>query len=668
MLIKRIELENFRVFKGKHEIKFTTDEKKNVTVIMGDNGAGKTTLAQAFLWCLYGENDFKNKEMLNLVTKSELEPQELAKVRVAVDVMHEGIAYYIARAQKYQKDYNGKVVSAAPTLEVFKIEDGKRTPYNSLDSELVVKKMLPQELSQFFFFDGERIRGLSEELEKGKSKGFANAVRQLVGLTAMMNAIEHLKPSKTASLVGIYNKKIDDCGSKKIKELGTKVEEKERSLEHVLERLEAIDSQKVFYDKQISDTKHSIAKFASAESFQRQHEELKKDEVNARKNKDLESREFLKYFSKIGPKYLGKHLVLDALSFLKDLGGIDKGIPDITGRSIEFLIKRKTCVCGTDLVEGGKAYEEICKAAEYLPPKSLGVMINDFVTESKHWDEFTKGFFEDFTGKFKAVRNTENKIASIQAKIIDIDMQLKNIDEVAGLKKSLIELEKSLERIEEEEKDLLVEKGSLGNEIATYKKEREGLISVDKNNQAINQYRMYAIAAHDELKRVYDQKESETREKLEKAINQVFTDIYSDALFIEIDSKYNVKVSLAGVRLEETSVEHSTAQSYSIIFAYIAGIIKLIKENAAQNNNSESELCYTEKEGYPLVMDAPLSAFDKKRIKNICNTLPQIARQIIVFIKDTDGDIAEKNMDMVIGNKYMINIDQSCTSATITGR
>lgn len=663
MLIRRIELENFRVFKDKHDIRFTTDENKNVTVIMGDNGAGKTTLAQAFLWCLYGENDFKNKEMLNLVVKGELAPEEEAKVRVAIELSHEGTSYSISRTQRYRKEFGGKISDAAPKLEVFKIERGKRTPLTLEGSEVMVKKMLPQELSQFFFFDGERIRGLSEELDKGKGKGFANAVRQLVGLTAMMNAIDHLKPSRANSLVGVYNKKIDDCGSKKIKDLGLRIEEKESELLAVIDRIDEIDSQKPFYESQINEKKHAIGKFAAAESLQTKHEKLKNDEKNAQQAINYESKELLKHFSKIGPKYFGKHLALDALKMLKDLGGIDKGIPDITGRSIDFLIKRGKCVCGADLSKGSKGYEEICNAAEFLPPKSLGVMIGDFVNQSKHWDEFTIGFFDDFSRNFKKVRSAENNLGSIRDSINEVDSQLKSIEEVADLKESLIEAEKSLKKLIEEEKSLLTKKGSIENELSSLKKDREGLISVDKNNEAVNRYRMYAIAAHNKLKKVYDEKESETREKLEQAINKVFTDIYSDALFIAIDEKYNIKVSLSGI----DSVEHSTAQSYSIIFAYIAGIIKLIKENASKINNSESELCFTE-EDYPLVMDAPLSAFDKKRIKNICNTLPKIARQIIVFIKDTDGDIAEENMAMVIGNKYLINVDKSCTSASISER
>jgi DNA sulfur modification protein DndD len=52
-------------------------------------------------------------------------------------------------------------------------------------------------------------------------------------------------------------------------------------------------------------------------------------------------------------------------------------------------------------------------------------------------------------------------------------------------------------------------------------------------------------------------------------------------------------------------------------------------------------------------MDAPLSAFDNTRIQTICDVLPQIAEQVIIFINDKDGEIAEANLKKQIGKKYV---------------
>ena len=58
-------------------------------------------------------------------------------------------------------------------------------------------------------------------------------------------------------------------------------------------------------------------------------------------------------------------------------------------------------------------------------------------------------------------------------------------------------------------------------------------------------------------------------------------------------------------------------------------------------------------------MDAPLSAFDKRRIRAICSAIPETAEQVIIFIKDTDGELAEENLgDKIMTRHYFEKIDE----------
>ena len=109
----------------------------------------------------------------------------------------------------------------------------------------------------------------------------------------------------------------------------------------------------------------------------------------------------------------------------------------------------------------------------------------------------------------------------------------------------------------------------------------------------------------------------------------------------------------------DDDLEKNTAQSYAVIFAFITSIIKMHFEDKKKNGQLNKD------DGLPLVMDAPLSAFDKDRIKRICEELPQIAKQVIIFIKDTDGDIAEEYMKDVIGKKWLIQADSQTSSKIV---
>ncbi len=53
-MIKSIELNNYRIYKGINKIVFQNGNNKNLFLISGENGFGKTTFLHSLLWCLYG--------------------------------------------------------------------------------------------------------------------------------------------------------------------------------------------------------------------------------------------------------------------------------------------------------------------------------------------------------------------------------------------------------------------------------------------------------------------------------------------------------------------------------------------------------------------------------------------------------------------------------------
>ncbi|MDK2824228.1 MAG: sulfur modification protein DndD [Clostridia bacterium] len=669
MLIKKIELQNFRPYVGKQTISFSTDEEKNITIVMGDNGSGKTTLAQAFLWVLYGDTDFKVKELINRVVRDEMKPNEKKKVKVDLYLTHEDRDYIISRAQTYKRNYT-TVKAENVEFSISYNKDGQQEFLKPHERDIMIKKMLPHQLSKFFFFDGERIKNMSEEIEKGKSREFADAVRGLVGLTAIMNAINHLKPSTTNStVIGRYNRKIDEGGNAKIAELSDRINSLQQKYESLEKRIEELKDQIEYYRKDSEQLKLRIASYAPAEKMQKEYNKLKDEVAKLEKVKVDAVKTFLNYFNKNTPSFLAKPLIHTSLKDLAEADKLDKGIPDMHANTIDFLIKRGFCVCGTKLEPGSDAYSEICKALEFLPPKSIGVLINQFVRESQDRTRLSETYFEVFENSFRRIREIKDQISERQAELTNLDNKLLDVSEVASLKKRQLDSEQKEKEFNEELREKILALGATKSKIESLSKERDQLILVDERNKEYELFRQYAITVYEELKNSYDLQEEKTRQKLEDYINEIFTDIFSDALSIKVDKRYNIKVSVKDRSFEGNELEYSTAQNYSIIFAFIAGIIKMAKEAGKNESSSEDDYnVFVEAEGYPLVMDAPLSSFDKTRIKNICNTLPKIARQVIFFIKDTDGEVAEEHLGDKIGAKYLINIDKSFLLAEIKER
>ena len=56
MIIKEIELNNFRIYKGVNRISLSPKDDKNIVIVSGQNGFGKTTFLMSLVWCLYGKN------------------------------------------------------------------------------------------------------------------------------------------------------------------------------------------------------------------------------------------------------------------------------------------------------------------------------------------------------------------------------------------------------------------------------------------------------------------------------------------------------------------------------------------------------------------------------------------------------------------------------------
>lgn len=67
MIIKEVELKNFRIYYGSNKIELSPNNE-NLIIVSGKNGYGKTTFLMSIVWCLFGKqmeqvDDLYNKEI-----------------------------------------------------------------------------------------------------------------------------------------------------------------------------------------------------------------------------------------------------------------------------------------------------------------------------------------------------------------------------------------------------------------------------------------------------------------------------------------------------------------------------------------------------------------------------------------------------------------------------
>ena len=654
MLLESIKLENFRQFRNEY-IKFAQGiDGKNVTIIKGNNGTGKTTFAQAFFWCMYGETEFSDKNMLNKLVSTEMKPGQEEKVQVTLKLIHGNVSYTLIREQIYRKDYSNRVKGDNTVFDIaIKDASGNTSYVKKTLCEGEVKSILPKELSKYFFFDGERIENMSKDISTGrKASDFAEAVKGLLGLNAIFSAIQHFNPRIKNSVISSYESSYS-VGS------NTKIQEHKRTIESCNEEIERIDVRLKELENQIeqatsrkTEKSEAIKQYAEGEKLQGEKEKLLQRIETAKASRSTVIKEITKDFNANMSFFFSASLIFRSLEFLSDKDFAGKDIPFMHAKSIEYLLKQKVCICGTHLDEGSVPYNRVKELIDFLPPQSISTTISDFKKESKRRANSRQDLYGDVREKLAVISEQDDEIIDLTDDLRAIEVKLSGRDvreNVRAINTEIQLCDQIIKKSRTEHDQLLIEKGGFEKEAGRADTERRNLTLLDDKNKKIEIYKAYAVRIYKELQDVYTSSEAEIRSKLEATINEIFKTIYEGGLSLTIDEKYHISVYADEY---DGDVETSTAQSISVIFAFISGIIKMAREN---RNATDENAKLLSSEPYPLVMDAPLSAFDKRRIKTVCESLPNIAEQVIIFIKDTDGELAEEYMGDKIGSLYLFD-------------
>lgn len=654
MLLQTIELQNFRQFVNE-KIDFSTDPERNVTLIIGENGTGKTTFAQAFFWCFYGETDFSDKIILNRSVIEKMTPDQKETVRVAIRLTHGSAEYEIIRTQEYKKAYTNRVTAANTVLNVqVKSADGNTRYLKPLECESAIQNILPKELANYFFFDGERIEKMSKEIASGrKSSGFSNAVVGLTGLKATLAALDHLSPTRTSSVMGKLTLEYRGDSDGKMQQLTKHIGELQDELERITVRLSEIDDEIESATTSRAQFEQDIKQFADGEKLQNERERLRRELADVKRTKATFVKDICKAFNDGMPTFFGISMVKDALEVLSHSDFSGKDIPEMHAKTIQFLLKRGTCICGTHLDPGTIPYNKVMELMDYLPPQSIGVTVGQFIKDSRMKYSRENDLLQQLKDKMALISTQTDKVEELKEDIAQISDKLDGADvreQVRKINGQITACTKIISARKDEQKRLLIRQGQCEEEKKQKENRRSELSLLDKNNQKIELYKAYTQQIYDELLAEYKEKEKNVRERLERSINEIFKSIYDGGLSLSIDEKYNISVYVTDF---EGGVETSTAQSISVIFAFISAIIKMARDNQVENGDE----AYSEP--YPLVMDAPLSAFDKRRIKAICSAIPETAEQVIIFIKDTDGELAEDYLGTrVMKRHYFEKVDE----------
>lgn len=219
-----IELYNYGIYKGKHNISLSDqDSGKNVTLVGGMNGRGKTTILDSIFLCLYGRKSTEyitgkkeayHKLLKDHINKSAEDKSSYIKLIMEMDD-DDGTIITVTRAWKM----SGKKIDTTLQVEKNGIDDS----YLSENWEYYVEELIPFGIAKFFFFDNEKISQIADDDAFDKIKDSIKSVMGVTTIESLCAHIEKIRKEKNSNL----KKSGSDLLTKESEELTQNIEDAE---------------------------------------------------------------------------------------------------------------------------------------------------------------------------------------------------------------------------------------------------------------------------------------------------------------------------------------------------------------------------------------------------------------------------------------------------------
>lgn len=669
MYIDSIILENFRIYKGKHNILFPKKSSKNIFIITGDNGFGKTTFLTSLIWCLYGkqmadvDEKFKREisesygyknfaaQNLNISLQKEIEEIEISddekrKIKKNGYSINNSKHFHLKNSYTYSVTINFsdiilpsiscENISIIRTYDAFLENEQIQVLIDGKENELTKEVgfeifindfILSKDIAKFFFFDSEKIVSLAELKTLDEKRKLSTAYSEVLGIKKyedLKNNLENLRIK--------FRRKSSDINDKnKLDKLLKESEEIQKIVELLNNKIINNDND-ILIKRQLAENYQekliregnsiSISELINLKSLR---DELKSKEQNI-KNKIKELLD-LAPFAIAGEKFINaynqmlkeKEINRDKISSIS----YDTNLKDIEKEllkkihEIELPIKKREAVLN-EIITTFHSFSKIDNA----DVQDFKVLL-DFSTQEENefqtiyenikysYNEIFKQLVKDDKNNKIFLSKTIRKIA--QAESNDSDLLIKEIrTEKAKVEKQLIELEKENRKISEDigsyQKTL-----SIKNKLIA---ELSKKLSIDDSDRKKDEVAERLIKQLDEfLIRLKNEKknsleisikhELNTLMHKENFISKVLIDIFSDIIDIKLFDIDNKEINKEKLSKGEQQL-------------YATAILRALVE--------ESEI------KFPIFIDSPLQKFDKKHSQRIISEFyPNVSKQVVLF-------------------------------------
>lgn len=646
MIIKSIELNNFRIYKGVNQIVLTPDGEKNIIIVSGNNGFGKTTFLMSLVWCLYGKNmekvdDLYKKEIdekggYNKYIGNSLNTQaaQEGETRFSVSVTFTDVEIPNTTCTEITiiRSYD----SATNTNDELKILiDGKDNDLFSdkNEEEMFIRDyILPIEIAKFFFFDAEKIVSFAQINTPEQRAELSKAYSQVLGI----QKYDELKKELEKLQDDYRRESAQPKDKKEFNELLASIATDEDSIADIDSKITEFHEDLTLLKYEFNELQEKLIREGDLMSLDKL-KELKAQQEKCQSDVN-ESQEGLKDLYSYIPFGLAGNDISTLITQLKEekayrqnklqLEGVEEKTDDI----LNDLDRARNNFNGHIDVKIRSFYEdEIRKLIlKHFYSDFDATKYKDFLT----LHDFTDIQFDDFISLITKVKESKslfeelsNKYSKAKAELYSIERKIREAeknaesDYIQNLRKKKDTKEREITNIHEEIARLNIQKEQTKDNIKASKQKKEILskkIDVSAKNKAVDDEATRLIHTIQKfLLRFKDEKKKALEKKLEsklisflhkkELVHKVVVDIQGNGEDVDINlyDSNDRKIDKGILSMGERQMFAS---------ALLGALVE------------ETEL------EFPVFIDSPMQKFDINHSQNILTKFyPNVSKQVILF-------------------------------------
>ena len=630
MRIKQIKVCNFGPFYGEHTLNLASDEN-GVYIIHGNTGQGKTSLLRSILWGLYGKVlDRHAKEIppTSLLNHTAFGESNLA-FSVSISFGLEGKEWVLTRKTASVTHSDKKYISG---MECYLIKDGTPIADTPDKVRLEIERILPFDVSKFFFFDGEMLAKYEELLDQDSHdmRMMRDSIEHILGIPYLKTARDDLYEVKKRMERDV-SKLVKSLGGENYADLAETYQTLCDEIDRKRETIKSLQQQETSLGEEIAEKKRALTKIKSVKDNALRRREIDDEITRLQLSSDNE---------KIRLKNLNSQLYKTILSRIAD-GLIVKLRLKHDAHWKKYLKKQELKTRKTELEQGKKKQKcELC--GTILNPVKLKELERELGEIKIMMEQLTEIpepnlIYEtsaDYLETMKQNLIDANEYKKIDAAIVKIDY------EIARQKAILKQVEQKLINVDEQEpfrleteiQSGLQEIGRLQGEQSSLEKQLVDDLSLQSELEqrlaSINREELTTLSKRiayikclleifEEAIQVY---RDERREEVEKQASEIFRSLRLKQEFskLRINENFGLSIITKGGTVLDKAEWRSAGEEQIVALSLVGALNKCARIRA------------------PVFMDAPFGRIDIAHGQKVLSYVPNMAEQVVIFVTDRE--------------------------------